>query len=133
MSIIIGREEEQNLMMELFNSPRAEFLAMYGRRRIGKTFLIKNVYANDLLFYHTAKSTGNIGTQIDNWNESLIEYGFKGHAPKTWNDAFKMLRLLISKSKRKKKVVFIDEIPWLDNTDALLNLRNSDYYNNADI
>jgi uncharacterized protein len=118
MSVIIGRSEEQAQMKELLNSSKSIFLAMYGRRRIGKTYLIKNVFEKELIFYHTAKSNSGVITQLNNWQETLIEYGGNNNVPSNWTEAFKQLRQLITKSKRKKKVVFIDEIPWLDTTNS---------------
>jgi uncharacterized protein len=118
MSVIIGRSEEQAQMKELLNSSKSIFLAMYGRRRVGKTYLIKNVFEKELIFYHTAKSNSGVITQLNNWQETLIEYGGNNNVPSNWTEAFKQLRQLITKSKRKKKVVFIDEIPWLDTTNS---------------
>jgi uncharacterized protein len=118
MSVIIGRLQEQEQMNQLLQSPKAVFLAMYGRRRIGKTYLIKNVFEKDIIFYHTAKSNSGITTQLQNWHTTLTEYGTCKKPPLTWADAFAELKKLITKSKRKKKVVFLDEIPWLDTTNS---------------
>lgn len=118
MGEIIGREEELELMKSLLYSPKAEFMAMYGRRRIGKTYLIKNCYEKEIIFHHTAKSNSGITTQLQNWHETLEEYGINSTSPESWSEAFKLLRKLITKTKRKKKVIFIDEIPWLDTTNS---------------
>jgi uncharacterized protein len=113
-------------MQQLLNSGKAEFVAMYGRRRIGKTYLIYNAYEADIVFYHTAKSNSGITVQLKNWNESMLEYGGATAVPATWAEAFKQLRQLITKNKQKKKVVFLDEIPWLDtaNSDFLPSLEH---------
>ncbi len=118
---IIGRVAEQTAMQKALQRTKASFMAMYGRRRIGKTFLIKNVYEQDLIFYHTAKSNSGIQIQLSNWSDSINNYNTTKKAqpiPNSWSDAFKQLKQLITQSKKKKKVVFIDEIPWLDTTNS---------------
>jgi uncharacterized protein len=118
MTSLIGRIEEQAVMQQLLHSGKAEFVAVYGRRRIGKTYLINSVYEKNLIFYHTAKSNSGIAVQLDNWHQSMLEYGGPSTAAITWAEAFRQLRQLITKSKKSKKVVFIDEIPWLDTTNS---------------
>ncbi len=118
---IIGRAAEQIAMQQALQSPKAVFMAMYGRRRIGKTYLIKNAFEKDLIFYHTAKSNSGIQVQLNNWGDSINEYSAAKKTiatPTTWPDAFKQLKQLITQSKKKKKVVFIDEVPWLDTTNS---------------
>jgi uncharacterized protein len=121
MPEIIGRLEEIELMKSLIERPKSTFLAMYGRRRIGKTFLIRNVFLKHLVFYHTAKSKSVNDVQLENWTSTINDYKVSkslSKTPKDWDAAFRLLKPIINKSKLKKKVVFIDEVPWMDNVNS---------------
>lgn len=113
---IIGRNIEVELMKSLLVSPKAEFLAVYGRRRIGKTYLIKNVYENDMTFEFTGTQYGSMSNQIIKFFDK-IKYHFPKQeyqaSPKTWAEAFTMLKESLIKNKTKKKVIFFDELPWI--------------------
>lgn len=113
---IIGRDLEYEIMRGLLKSPKAEFLAVYGRRRIGKTYLIKNVFENEMAFEFTGTQYGSMQNQISKFFDK-INYHFPNETqqnlPKTWAEAFFVLRLYLSKNKSKKKVVFFDELPWI--------------------
>lgn len=112
---IIGRKQEQESLLNLYHSKEAEFVAIYGRRRVGKTFLVNSLFANDFLFKVTAILSNNLQQQLENFSKALKEYSSMKVPPITsWFDAFGILRNLLEKSKKKRKVIFIDEIPWLD-------------------
>lgn len=121
---IIGRERERAVLSSLNQSQNAEFLAVYGRRRVGKTFLIREFFEESFAFYHTALSPFELKdqpkllyrAQLDEFAHSLLKYGGTNDTPlKNWFEAFHRLEdLLDSKRGRKKMVVFIDEMPWLD-------------------
>lgn len=121
---IIGREREQTVLSALYQSNSAEFLAVYGRRRVGKTFLIREFFEDSFAFYHTALAPFELKdqpkllyrAQLDEFAYSLKKYGDANDTPlKNWFEAFHRLEnLLDSKRGRKKLVVFIDEMPWLD-------------------
>ena len=122
---IVAREKEQALLKRLSNEPTAQLLAVYGRRRIGKTFLIREYFEEGFAFMHTAVSPVELKAkehqllyrvQLDEFAASLQKYGDKDtSAIKDWFDAFHRLENLLEKKKSKKKqVVFIDELPWLD-------------------
>jgi AAA+ ATPase superfamily predicted ATPase len=113
--IIIGREEEQYRLQELFESSQPEFLALYGRRRVGKTYLVKEFFHNDFCFYVTGKQGASMREQLDAFASSLRAYGLMGQMSlKDWNDAFDSLRGMINNSSSEgKKVIFLDELPWL--------------------
>lgn len=102
-------------MLNLFHSEGAQFVALYGRRRVGKTFLINSLFENDFAFKITAVLDDNMHVQLRNFASALSEYG-RDEAPalQNWLDAFERLRTLVESSNRKRKVVFIDEMPWLD-------------------
>ena len=124
--LIVAREQEQLIFNQLLTEPTAQFLAVYGRRRVGKTFLIREFFENRFAFMHTAVSPMELKEkdkkllyriQLDEFAASLAKYGYEDTTPiENWFDAFHRLeRLLDAKRKTKKKmVVFIDELPWLD-------------------
>ncbi len=121
---IIGRARETEQLQAIYNSGNAEFTVVYGRRRVGKTFLVREYFEKDFAFYHTALSpfelTDNeellLSQQLQSFHSSLKLYGdYHDNSPKNWIEAFDWLRdLLIRKSRKKRLVVFIDELPWLD-------------------
>lgn len=113
---IVGRVQELAALKEYALSDRPEFVAVYGRRRIGKTFLIKENFKNDFAFHVTAIANSNLKEQLLNFNRSLNQYG-ETYYPQsaTWFDSFAQLIKLLENSKKKgKKVIFIDEMPWMD-------------------
>lgn len=113
---IIGRKKESILLNELYISNKAEFIAVYGRRRIGKTFLIDKTFGEKYDFYMTGIYEGTRAEQLTNFTYQLERYsGKKIKQPKTWIDAFFRLQdFLETKRKQKRILVFIDELPWLD-------------------
>ena len=75
-SLIVGRKEQQAVLDELYNSDEAHLLAVYGRRRVGKTFLIREYFENELTFYHTALSPKELEEQPDLlYRAQLSEFG----------------------------------------------------------
>lgn len=122
MAKIIGRKTEQQQLERLMNSKEAEFLVVYGRRRVGKTFLIRNYFKDQFSFYHTALSPLELedkdllSAQLANFTSSLRRYGAEvKEVPKTWLEAFDILiDLLKDKPSSEKVIVFMDEMPWLD-------------------
>jgi uncharacterized protein len=113
---MVGRIEEVKIMQALLQSPKSEMLAVYGRRRIGKTYLIKNVYKSHITFEFTGTQNANVQNQLFKFSEKLKEYfpRFEGSiTPKTWYEAFNQLKICLSQST-EKQVVFFDELPWID-------------------
>jgi len=91
------------------------FVAVYGRRRVGKTYLIRETFNNRFTFYHTGLAKSTMSKQLAAWRLSLREYGLKkATLPRTWLDAFDDLKEIIRQSDEKKKIIFIDELPWID-------------------
>jgi len=114
-NVIIGRKKEKEELIELFHSGRAEFITVYGRRRVGKTYLINNLFANDYIFKVTAVLGGNTKEQLTIFSNALSMYGNEGGSTcSDWFTAFNNLRTLLEKSKGKRKVIFFDEMPWFD-------------------
>ncbi len=122
--LIIGRKRQQNKLQDLYESEYAEFLVVYGRRRTGKTFLVREYFEGKFSFYHTALSPYEmldnaellLEQQLKKFGDTLRSYGsLCSGTPKDWFEAFDWLRDLLSKKSSKKRlVVFIDELPWLD-------------------
>ena len=124
MSYIIGREKEIRELHDLYNSGNAEFVAIYGRRRVGKTFLVDEALKGKITFRHAGLSPvdeqnrkNNLKAQLTHFFFSLQMQGMKGgKSPLSWMEAFYMLEQLLEKKSKdnKRQVVFIDELPWLD-------------------
>ena len=118
---IIGRKREKDSLMQSILSKRPEFVVVYGRRRVGKTYLIREYFNNQFSFYATGLSDEKTKGQLRAFNESLNEYGYEDkNAPKDWYDAFARLRSLLEKDNvyrdpvNNKRVIFLDELPWMD-------------------
>lgn len=118
---LIGRKREQDLLLQCLNSKRPEFLVVYGRRRIGKTYLIKEFFNYTFSFYATGIADANTKAQLRSFNEALREYGnSERKIPADWFEAFKRLKKLLQSEDINrdpisgKKVIFLDELPWMD-------------------
>jgi len=113
---MIGREAEKADLIRFLESEKSEFVVVFGRRRVGKTYLIREYFNNRFAFYYTGMANTKTAIQLQSFNSSLHKYG-KIPYPKVfnWLEAFEQLIHLLSNNKKKgKKVVFIDEMPWLD-------------------
>lgn len=115
---IFGRSEETSQLDKIFQSHRAEFLVVYGRRRIGKTYLINQYFKNKGIYFElSGQKEAAMATQLDNFALELGDVFYKGktqQAPQSWNEAFTQLRHQIEKITNSKKVIlFFDELPWL--------------------
>lgn len=126
MNKILGRQEEISLLKGILNSNVPEFLAVYGRRRVGKTFLIRNYFSDHegVIFFDTTGSKNTpMKTQIENFlNRVLNVFYFVGwdftswqhSASHNWHNAFRILNAGINNIPKEKKVVlFLDEFPWM--------------------
>ena len=112
---MIGRLKEIHVLEEAFNSDKPEFIAVYGRRRVGKTYLIKEVFGDRLTFSYTVALNCATKTQLSYFHDALLDQGLrKAPVPKTWPEAFRLLKQLIEESGAKRKVIFLDELPWMD-------------------
>ena len=113
--MIIGREREQQILRECMESHSPEFVAVYGRRRIGKTFLIKQFFNGKFDFYMTGSFNSTSSQQLGDFKAQLEEYSKRKWAkPKNWREAFRQLKEYLSSLHKEQIVVFIDEMPWLD-------------------
>lgn len=118
---IIGRGREKDIIYKCLESKRPEFLVVYGRRRVGKTYLIREFFNEKFSFYTTGIPDAKTRNQLKAFNESLNYYGDDIKTiPKDWFEAFRRLRKILESKdvycdvSSGKKVVFIDEVPWMD-------------------
>ena len=120
---MIGRKVEKELLNKLYYSDKSQFVAVYGRRRVGKTFLINEVFKDRITFKHSGLSPienhgkmSLLELQLKHFYNSLLLAGMKkSSCPKDWMDAFLMLeQFLMSIDDGSRQLIFIDEMPWLD-------------------
>ena len=113
--MIIGRKKELNEIREAYKSEYSQFIAVYGRRRVGKTFLVREAFDYSFSFQHTGVANLNMKGQLEAFRMSLMEQGHKDcPVLKSWLEAFNELKVIVKSSKKRKKVLFIDEISWID-------------------
>jgi AAA+ ATPase superfamily predicted ATPase len=112
---LLGRKREQATLDNYRHSGKPEFIAVYGRRRVGKTFLIREFFRNDFCFYLTGKANATLKEQLHEFNEAVVEYSaVRRKKARDWHEAFRILRELVEASPAQgRKVVFLDEMPWL--------------------
>lgn len=117
MAKIIGRKNEIKILNKVFNSSDSRLIAVYGRRRVGKTFLIREYFKSNIKFELAGINNGTYSDQLKNFAFTLQKTSSKHNSistPKDWLEAFNMLEDYLDKLKgKKKKVIFIDEFPWL--------------------
>jgi len=116
MQALIGRKKELSILDKVKTSDKSEFVAVYGRRRVGKTFLIRESFQNDFAFYLTGVPNINLHQQLSNFSRAMRKYWPDSLTTpvESWFTAFAQLEELILKNKSPKKVIFLDELPWLD-------------------
>ena len=130
---IIGRKREQKILASIVKSGRPEFVVVYGRRRVGKTFLINSYFKERFAFKFTGLAKKDMKLQLKRFGDELRRQGFRDiTTPRSWFEAFDCLRDFLEKTKRAKsrQVVFIDELPFMDSqrsnlVPALENFWNS--------
>ena len=113
---MIGRKDEIKKIELLLESKRSEFLAVTGRRRVGKTYLIDTLLRPHYCFSMTGIQKGNTAAQLVNFGVKLSEYDgtFDPTTPENWQMAFMQLKAYLKTLDRsKKQVIFIDELPWV--------------------
>lgn len=121
---MVGRKKEKQTLDELYESEKAEFVAIYGRRRVGKTYLVDQTFAGKITFRHTGLSPieskkakgGRLKAQLRAFHDSMIMQGFSiDHCPKDWQEAFFMLSMELQRmDDGSRQLVFLDELPWMD-------------------
>lgn len=117
MNTIIGREQEIKKLSAAVDRVRPEFIALYGRRRVGKTFLINQMFRNQFAFKMTGVIEGTLKDQFTAFVDAMNDYGFDvPEQPKDWMQAFIMLKNALKKkvNNGEQCIVFIDELPAMD-------------------
>lgn len=130
---ITGRYHEQKLLRELLKSNKSELVAILGRRRIGKTFLINECLDDSLFFSFTGLYKGNLSEHMERFAKSLQDASSSNIpiAPQSsWFQSFDLLRAVIDESRqRKKKVIFLDEFPWMSTHKSRFLTAFTDFWN----
>ncbi len=113
--MLIGRKSEQKELLDAANSEYSKFVAVYGRRRVGKTFLIRETFEYTFTFQHTGLARGKMKDQLLSFRESLKKAsGQKYNLFKNWYEAFFALEEWLGSLPAGKKIIFFDELPWMD-------------------
>ena len=115
--MVVGRYREKKVLTQMLENNASELAVVFGRRRVGKTYLVRNFYQEHIVFELVGLYGGNIHLQLQNFHEKIIRASSKfknTDQPKNWLSAFRMLEDYIDGLKsKKKKVIFIDEFPWI--------------------
>ena len=113
--MLTGRQDEFEIISKAIKDYKSHFIAVYGRRRVGKTFLIRESCDYRFTFQHAGMSDGTLHEQLFSFANSLKDAGLKLESqPKNWLEAFESLKDLIRTSTEQRKIIFIDELSWMD-------------------
>lgn len=112
--MLIGRKEETAKLLKAHNAEYSQFVTVYGRRRVGKTFFVRETFGYKFTFEHAGLANAGMKEQLRAWQISLMNHGYSTANPLSWLEAFEQLKNLIVASREKRKVIFIDEMPWMD-------------------
>jgi len=115
---VIGRTKEIETLEYCYNSAQSEFVAIYGRRRVGKTFLVRELFNDRITFYASGIFSEGIESQLTRWNQEIAGFDYDEiNDADNWLDAFRNLNTIIEKitqsGSKHKKVIFLDEVSWL--------------------
>lgn len=135
MTIPLCRERESKHLNSLYDSKEAEFIAIYGRRRVGKTFLVRQLFQNRGIYFELmGKKDAPLHEQLQNFADELSRVFFSGaplKCPDSWREAFVLLTKQINEIPKNKKItIFLDELPWLASKRSNL-IGTLEYYWNA--
>ena len=102
---IIGRKEEKLTLRRIYDSDKSEFVAVCGRRRVGKTFLVREYFEGKIVFQTSGLANGNMANQIKSFYADMIEQGLppQEQVPKDWLETFMLLRTLIKQNSQERK------------------------------
>ena len=134
---MIGRKKEAEELRRLYAKDSAELVAVYGRRRVGKTYLIDETFAGLITFRHAGlapentDSRGLLRLQLEHFYNSLLLHGMEeSHKPENWLEAFFLLEKFLQKiDDGSRQLVFIDELPWLDSPRSQFMLAFEGFWN----
>ena len=111
---IIGREQEIEKLENYISSRKSEFIAIYGRRRVGKTFLVKELFENRFAFRVTGKDNVTTKEQLTSFSFALNDQLGIETDVTNWPEAFRLLQKALEKMTDGTKIIFFDELPWFD-------------------
>ena len=112
---IIGRKAEKELFKDIYSSNTSEFVAIYGRRRVGKTYLVRETFFGQFTFEISGLENASTQEHLLNFSLTLNKLTSENlKTPSNWLEAFRQLIDFIQKSQSKRKVLFFDEMPWMD-------------------
>ena len=111
---MIGREKEKNRLLDAYSSENSEFVVVYGRRRVGKTFLVRETFNYKFTFSHTGRAKAGTSEQLLYFRDALVDAGYEACPNlKSWREAFRALQKFLEGASDARKVVFIDELPYM--------------------
>ena len=111
---IVGRKNEIERLKKYIASDKSEFIAIYGRRRVGKTYLVKELLEGQFTFRMTGKENARMADQLLTFSYAMADFFGEETIPKNWTEAFRLLSKAIEAKGDGTKIIFIDELPWLD-------------------
>ena len=129
--MLIGRKREQKILETCVNSNKSELIAVYGRRRVGKTFLVKQYFKDRFDFYFTGSLNKTRRDMLMLFNEQLNHYSNRHYdLPENWHNALNQLKDYLLTLDKDKIIIFIDEISWIDTTNSAF-LADFEYFWNS--
>ena len=130
---LIGRKQEKATFVHCLDSSESKLIAVYGRRRVGKTFLVRQYFQSKIRFEVAGLHNGELSDQLAHFTATLAKHGCREagiHAPNSWRQAFDMLERFIDTMKDMgKKVVFLDELPWFDTPKSKFLMAFENFWN----
>ncbi len=113
---LIARKEEQRQLHNAVNRRESQFIAIYGRRRVGKTYLVREMFSDRFCFTHSGYYSLPAQEQLSAFYKSLQKAGLSpDHVqPQNWMEAFELLEKVAEQSNAEKKILFLDELSWMD-------------------
>ena len=131
--MIIGREEEKKRLENVYNSKEAELITIYGRRRVGKTYLIREFFTDKKcrIMHVTGIRKENMPRQLQKFGDAFsltFLNNIPMEKPRTWDEAFKLLTQQL-RTEKGKIVIFLDELQWLATPKSSLLEEIDSYWN----
>ena len=112
---MIGRKKELEALRDCIEADRSRLVVVYGRRRVGKTFLVREAFDYRFTFTHTGLEKGGLREQLSEfWSSLKRQWNVDCRMPTNWFEAFDLLKDAVESSKDSRKTIFIDELPWMD-------------------
>jgi len=128
---LIGRENELQIMEQMMLREEAQLIAVYGRRRVGKTYLVKRFFNEHYDFSFVGNYKTSTSIQLKLFQEALEQYSaVKVRKLKTWYEAFNALKAYLMALQKERIVIFLDELPWMDQPKSNFLSAFSFFWNN---